>query len=96
MRKQMEMFTEAKTDPAVPHPAPVARFDLATLAGMCGQLARKGIVDGEAYSAQHLACAVIHGWNKHEHNYGPLLLTLDEYEKALAATPGVHPAADRR
>lgn len=99
MRKQIEMFkseAEEDTSPAVPHPAPVARFDLPTLAGMHGQLARKGIVDGEAYSALHLACAVIHGWNRHEQNFGPLLLTFEEYTQALAATPGIHPAADRR
>jgi hypothetical protein len=96
MRKQLEMFQEEATDPAVPHPAPIARFDLPTLAGMLGQLQRKGIVDGEAYSALHLSTAVIHGWNKHEQNYGPLLLTVDEYTQALAATPDICPAADRR
>lgn len=93
-----EDFAEEKTLPEVPHPAPVARFDLDTLAKMHGQKVKRLVVDGEKYSAKHLACAVIHGWNKHEKNFGPLLLTSEEYEKALDATDSgtTYPAADRR
>ena len=86
------------TDPAVPRPAHVARFDLDTLAKMRGEKQRRWVIDGEKFSARHLACAVIHGWNKHEKNYGKLLLSVDEYAQALEASDlgTTHPAADRR
>lgn len=95
--KMSEDFEEP-TDPAVPHPAPVARFDLDTLAAMHGQKVRKVPIDGEGYSARHLATAVTHGWNRHEKNFGALLLTVDEYLSALEAADlgTTHPAADRR
>jgi hypothetical protein len=86
------------TNPAVPHPAPLPRFPLVDLARMHGQMAKTGVPDGEAYSALHLETATRHCWAKHEHNFGQLLFTNEEYLSALEASRQgtTSPAADRR
>lgn len=68
----------------------------AECAAKCGQ-----VVTGpkphrrKSFSPSHLAAATLHGWNAHAHHAGePFLMSIGDYEKALAAPGNVY--EDRR
>jgi hypothetical protein len=80
-----------KNEPDTLPNSKVPAATLHQLATKHGQL-QGAAVDGCEYSAAHNAAAVMHGWNVFEYNYGPVLLTDDEYLKALeAALEGKEP-----
>lgn len=70
---------------------------LQELAKEHGQLARPA-PDGDPYSAAHMGASALHGWAWHEHHYGPVELSSDDYSRALgAAAQGKrHAPADMR
>lgn len=57
---------------------------LHVLATEHGQIAPP-VPEGSPYLVEHRIAAQIHGWQHHEHHYGPVLLTAEEYEGALEA-----------
>lgn len=70
---------------------------LLELAAAHGHVARVA-PDSDRYSAAHMCAAVRHGWNDHEHHYGPIALTDADYQAALAAAlrGETHAPANRR
>jgi hypothetical protein len=83
-------------------------FTLAELAERHGQtfsfLTREGkkvtqvIPDSDPYRLDHMLACTAHGWIPHEHHYGLVKLSDDDYLKALEAAKNgrVHAPANKR
>lgn len=80
-----------------PRKAPAETRSLLELAAAHGHVARRA-PDSDRYSAAHMCAAVMHGWNAHEHHYGPIALSDANYVAALeaAACGKAHAPANRR
>lgn len=84
-----------KTRKAKP-PASAPVKPLNALAATHGHVARPA-PDGDNFSAAHMCAAVRHAWNWHEHHFGGVELSDDDYLAALdaASKGGMHPPANR-
>lgn len=72
-------------------------FTLEELAKKHNQIARPS-PQGDKYKGKHSVAATVHGWPSFEFNYGPVMLSEDDYLQALdsAQQHKKHPPANRR